>query len=86
MTCHTLRRTFCSLLYDAGASPAYVMGQMGHASAALALEVYAKTVSSKSDTGAALDALVRGPDWAQTGTNPLLIAEPLPAENMKRSG
>jgi integrase len=30
VTNHTLRRTFASLLYEAGASPAYVMAQMGH--------------------------------------------------------
>ena len=33
MTNHTLRRTFAALLYEAGASPAYVMSQMGHTSA-----------------------------------------------------
>ncbi|MFL5962090.1 MAG: site-specific integrase [Gaiellaceae bacterium] len=33
VTNHTLRRTFASLLYEAGASPAYVMSQMGHTSA-----------------------------------------------------
>ena len=33
----SLRRTFASLLYEAGASPAYVMAQMGHKSAGLAL-------------------------------------------------
>jgi len=38
VTNHTLRRTFASLLYEAGASPAYVMAQMGHASSALALK------------------------------------------------
>jgi integrase len=29
VTNHTLRRTFASLLYEAGASPAYVMAQIG---------------------------------------------------------
>ena len=29
ITNHSLRRTFASLLYEAGASPAYVMSQMG---------------------------------------------------------
>jgi len=69
VTCHTLRRTYCSLLYAAGASPAYVMGQMGHESAALALEVYAKMMARQNDTGAAMDELVRGPEWAQMGTS-----------------
>jgi integrase len=42
VTNHTLRRTFCSLLYEAGASPGYVMSQMGHTNSALALEVYTR--------------------------------------------
>ena len=68
-TNHTLRRTFASLLYEAGASPAYVMSQMGHKSAALALEVYARKMDRQRDTGERMDALVRGADWAQTGTS-----------------
>jgi len=63
VTNHTLRRTFASLLYEAGASPAYVMSQMGHASSALALEVYAKKMERKRDTGARMDALIRGAEW-----------------------
>lgn len=70
LTNHSLRRTFASLLYEAGASPAYVMGQMGHTSSALALEVYSKMMNRDRDTGARVDALIRGADWAQeTGTN-----------------
>jgi integrase len=73
VTNHTLRRTFASLLYEAGASPAYVMSQMGHTSADLALEVYARKMERKRDTGERMDALIRGADWAPTGTN----AEPV---------
>jgi integrase len=69
VTNHSLRRTFASLLYEAGASPAYVMSQMGHESSALALEVYAKVMQRKRETGARMDELVRGADWAQMGTN-----------------
>jgi integrase len=69
LTNHTLRRTFASLLYEAGASPAYVMNQMGHTSSALALEVYARMMQRQRDTGARMDALVRGADWARMGTN-----------------
>src|SRR5437868_12845048 len=69
ITNHTCRRTFASLLYETGASPAYVMSQMGHTSASMALEVYAKKIDRARDTGARLDALVRGADRAQTGTN-----------------
>lgn len=69
VTNHTMRRTFASLLYESGASPAYVMAQMGHESAALALEVYSKVMERKRDTGERMDALVRGADWARMGTN-----------------
>jgi integrase len=69
VTNHTCRRTFASLLYEAGASPAYVMAQMGHASSRLALEVYAKKMERQRDTGNRMDALIQGADWAQTGTN-----------------
>ena len=58
-TNHTCRRTFASLLYEAGASPAYVMAQMGHESSALALEVYAKVMKHKRDTGERMDDLIR---------------------------
>jgi integrase len=68
VTNHTLRRTFASLLYEAGASPAYVMAQMGHTSSALALDVYARMMRRERDTGARMDALLRGADWAQMGT------------------
>jgi integrase len=80
-----LRRTFASLLYAAGASPAYVMGQMGHESAALALEVYAKMMPARPAPEPALDALVRGPEWAQMGTNSLDEAGVLSDEEMSES-
>ena len=69
ITNHTLRRTFASLLYEAGASPAYVMSQMGHTSSALALEVYAKKMERTRDTGERMDALIRGAEWAGLGTS-----------------
>jgi integrase len=69
VTNHTLRRTFASLLYEADASPAYVMHQIGHTSSALALEVYARKMERRRDTGERLDALIRGADWAPMGTN-----------------
>ena len=78
VTNHTCRRTFASLLYEVGASPAYVMAQLGHTSSALALEVYAKKMERQRDTGARMDALIRGADWAQTGTNNDHVSQPLP--------
>ena len=43
--------------------------QAGHTSAAMALEVYAKSMARKRDTGEKVDALIRGAEWAQAGTN-----------------
>jgi len=45
------------------------MSQMGHASSALALEVFARNMERSRDTGARMDALLRTADWAPTGTN-----------------
>ena len=58
-----------SNIYEAGATTAYVMAQMGHTDASLALEVYSKVMERKRDTGVRMDALIRGADWAQMGTN-----------------
>jgi len=80
ITNHTCRRTFASLLYEAGASPAYVMAQMGHTSSALALEVYARKMERQRETGARMDALIRGADWAQMGTNGAVDEASLPVE------
>jgi integrase len=79
VTNHSLRRTFASLLYEAGASPAYVMAQMGHTSSALALEIYTKVMQRKRDTGERLDALLRGADWAPMGTAEANVADALSA-------
>ena len=57
VTNHSLRRTYVSLLYAAGHAPDYVMQQMGHESASLALEVYSKVMARKPDDGP-LDDLV----------------------------
>jgi integrase len=83
VTNHSLRRTFASLLYEAGASPAYVMSQMGHSSSSLALEVYARKMARSRDTGERMDALLRGADWAQMGTNGSEPIEPFPVEKTK---
>ena len=67
---HDLRRTFCSLAFAAGASPAAVMQALGHTSAALSLEVYSKVVAgATTGLGEGMARLVRGADWAQMGTN-----------------
>jgi integrase len=81
VTNHSLRRTFASLLYEAGASPAYVMAQMGHASSALALEVYARKMERQRDTGARMGARSSGPpighQWAPA---------PIPSPRLETAG
>lgn len=66
VTNHTLRRTFASLMYEADAQPTDVMAAMGHKSAKLALDVYARKMARDQETGKRMDALV---EWAQMGTN-----------------
>jgi integrase len=74
VTNHSLRRTFCAPLYEAGATPAYVMAQMGHTDASLALEIYTKVIERARDTGVRMDALLRGADW--TGSRPEPVTAP----------
>ena len=53
-------------------------------SSSLALEVYAKVMERKRDTGERLDALVRGADWAPTGTNDVDEVVPVVSLENKR--
>jgi hypothetical protein len=59
------------------------MRQMGHTSSALALEVYARKMERSRDTGAKMDALVKGADWALLGTSDATPAESLSLETTK---
>jgi hypothetical protein len=59
------------------------MAQMGHTSADLALEVYARKMERKRDTGQRMDALIRGADWAQMGTSGETIELPVAAAENK---
>ncbi len=60
LTPHSLRRTFCSLLYALGETPPVVMVEMGHTDPALALRVYAQAMRRGVDEQASLRALVEG--------------------------
>jgi hypothetical protein len=53
------------------------MDQLGHESAALALEVYAKKFDRKRDTGTRVDALLSDADWAPMGTMETSLANTL---------
>ncbi len=62
LSAHVFRRTYATLMMEAGAPPRYVQGQLGHESARLTLEVYAR-VSESADRarfGRAFDELMGG--------------------------
>jgi integrase len=67
ITPHSLRRTFCSLLYALGEDPGVVMDEMGHTDPGLALRVYRQAMRRGEDEKAALRALIEGADWANMG-------------------
>jgi integrase len=60
LTPHSLRRTFCSLLYALGEDPGVVMDELGHTDPGLALRVYRQAMRRGEDEKAALAALVEG--------------------------
>jgi integrase len=60
LTPHSLRRTFCSLLYALGETPPAVMRQMGHTDPKLALKVYEQSIEGDEGNKARLAALVDG--------------------------
>jgi len=60
LTPHSLRRTFCSLLYALGEDPGTVMDEMGHTDPGLALRVYRKAMRRGESETAELRALVEG--------------------------
>jgi integrase len=60
LTPHSLRRTFCSLLYALGEDPGTVMDEMGHTDPGLALRVYRQAMRRDEGEKAQLRALVEG--------------------------
>jgi integrase len=60
LTPHSLRRTFCSLLYALGETPPVVMQEMGHTDPALALKVYAQAMRRGENEQQQLGGLVEG--------------------------
>jgi len=67
ITPHSLRRTFCSLLYALGEDPGVVMDEMGHTDPALALKVFRHAMRRGEDENAQLRALVEGAQLAVIG-------------------
>jgi integrase len=68
LTPHSLRRTFCSLLYALGEDPGVVMDEMGHTDPELALRVYRQAMRRGDDEKAQLRAVVEGEVLAHKGT------------------
>ncbi len=60
LTPHSLRRTFCSLLYALGEDPGVVMDEMGHTDPELALRVYRQAMRRGEEEKTQLRALVEG--------------------------
>jgi integrase len=64
LTPHSLRRTFCSILYALGEDPGTVMDEMGHTNPGLALRVYRQAMRRGEDEKAQLRAFVEGVEVA----------------------
>lgn len=67
LTPHSLRRTFCSLLYALGEDPGVVMDEMGHTDPGLALRIYRQAMRRGEEERAQLRALVEGVELADIG-------------------
>jgi len=68
LTPHSLRRTFCSLLFELGEPHPVVMREMGHTDAKLTLNVYAQVMDRDDKENERLRALVNGASWGRLGT------------------
>jgi integrase len=62
VTAHTLRRTYISMMFAAGAEIPYVMAQVGHDDSKVTLEIYARVLKrrDRDDIGRAFDHLLLG--------------------------
>jgi integrase len=62
VTAHTLRRTYISMMFAAGAEIPYVMAQVGHGDSKVTLEIYARVLKrrDREQIGRAFDYLLVG--------------------------
>jgi hypothetical protein len=62
VTAHTLRRTYISMMFAAGAEIPYVMAQVGHDNSKVTLEIYARVLKrrDRQQIGRAFDRLLVG--------------------------
>lgn len=67
LSAHVFRRTYATLMAEAGAPPRYMQGQLGHESARLTLEVYTRVSETRdrAKLGRAFDELMAGAVPAQ---------------------
>jgi len=84
LSAHVFRRTYATLMIEAGAPPRYVQRQLGHESARLTLEVYSRVSDSQDRTklGRAFDELMAGAVPAEAHTPPTEIVLPLIDDDM----
>jgi integrase len=80
ITAHTFRRTFVSLMLEAGAPVPYVQSQVGHEDPTTTLEIYAQVLKRRDRRrlGEAFDALMV--DAVPSGLSIMMRAEPDRAE------
>jgi hypothetical protein len=62
VTAHTLRRTYISMMFAAGAEIPFVMAQVGHQDSKVTLELYAQVLKrrDREQVGRAFDELLLG--------------------------
>jgi integrase len=67
VTAHTLRRTYISMMFAAGAEIPYVMAQVGHEDSKVTLQIYARVLKrrDRDEIGRAFDHLLLGRDEAE---------------------
>jgi hypothetical protein len=60
VTAHTLRRTYISMMFAAGAEIPYIMAQVGHGDSKVTLEIYAQVLKrrDRDRIGRAFDLLL----------------------------
>ena len=85
-TLHALRRTYISLLLEAGENPRVVMAQVRHTDPGLTLRVYAQVMSQREGSASRLDDLLRHHDWAEmggrnTGSDPASVETSRPSDD-----
>lgn len=70
VTAHTLRRTYISMMFAAGAEIPYVMAQVGHEDSKVTLEIYARVLKrrDREQVGRAFDHLLVGSGEVQPST------------------